>query len=209
MSLQAGNGALPVHEVISRVKLPRRLKRPPPRPVFPVLVLIAASSPLVAQETPKVDAWGVPTRPVVAVGEIVGINVITWGLNYYIRDQDFAVVYPKTWWNNISNGFEYDGNLFATNMIDHPYHGSTYYNASRSNGIGFWGSAPLTLVGSLMWECCAERHPMAFNDVVNTTLGGRSRGPRVRGLLPESDPRLQPDHLGPNVHDRLQSDGSE
>ena len=165
-----------MHEVISRVKLPRRLKRPPPRPVFPVLVLIAASSPLVAQETPKVDAWGVPTRPVVAVGEIVGINVITWGLNYYIRDQDFAVVYPKTWWNNISNGFEYDGNLFATNMIDHPYHGSTYYNASRSNGIGFWGSAPLTLVGSLMWECCAERHPMAFNDVVNTTLGGIALG---------------------------------
>jgi hypothetical protein len=113
---------------------------------------------------------------VVAVGEIVGINIITWGLNYYVRDQDFAVVYPKTWWNNISNGFEYDGNLFATNMIDHPYHGSTYYNASRSNGIGFWVSAPLTLVGSVMWECCGERHPMAFNDVVNTTLGGIALG---------------------------------
>jgi len=110
------------------------------------------------------------------VGEIVGINIFTWSLNYYVRDADFAAVYPKTWWNNISNGFEYDGNLFSTNMIDHPYHGSTYYNASRSNGIDFWGSLPLTLVGSLMWECCGERHPMAFNDVVNTTLGGVALG---------------------------------
>ena len=125
---------------------------------------------------PDVDAWGVHARPVVAIGEIVGINLLTWGLNYYIRDQPFAVVYPKTWWNNIKNGFEYDGNLFATNMIDHPYHGTLYYNASRSNGIGYWGSVPMTLAGSLMWECCGERHPMAFNDVVNTTLGGIALG---------------------------------
>jgi hypothetical protein len=138
--------------------------------------LLALALPLSAQESRSVDAWGVPVRPVLAIGEIVGINVVTWGLNYYVRDQDFAVVYPKTWWNNISNGFEYDGNLFATNMIDHPYHGSTYYNASRSNGIGYWGSVPLTLAGSFMWECCGERHPMAFNDVVNTTLGGIALG---------------------------------
>lgn len=157
---------------------PGGTRRTTPRPVL--LLFLAAGyllpSPLAAQEARQADAWGAPKRPVVAVAEIVGINLITWGLNYYVRDQDFAVVYPKTWWNNISNGFEYDGNLFATNMIDHPYHGSTYYNASRSNGIGFWGSAPLTLVGSLMWECCGERHPMAFNDVVNTTLGGVALG---------------------------------
>lgn len=151
-----------------------------PRGLLPALLILSCvlplGRPLSAQQPQRVDAWGVPTRPVLALGEIVGINLVTWGLNYYLRDQDFAVVYPKTWWNNISNGFEYDGNLFATNMIDHPYHGSTYYNAARSNGIGYWGSAPLTLVGSLLWECCGERHPMAFNDVVNTTLGGIALG---------------------------------
>ncbi len=155
----------------------RGKKRRGTRPLLPLIAgLLSLADPLAAQEVGKVDAWGVPKRPVLAVGEILGINVITWGLNYYVRDQEFAVVYPKTWWNNISNGFEYDGNLFATNMIDHPYHGSTYYNASRSNGIGYWGSVPLTLAGSLMWECCGERHPMAFNDVVNTTLGGVALG---------------------------------
>jgi len=165
-----------VHADRPRTHPPKGKGRTICRPLLLALCLVAASSPLAAQETPKVDAWGVPHRPLLAIGEIVGINVFTWSLNYYVRDEDFAVVYPKTWWNNISNGFEYDGNLFATNMIDHPYHGSTYYNATRSNGIGFWGSVPLTLAGSLMWECCGERHPMAFNDVVNTTLGGIALG---------------------------------
>lgn len=138
--------------------------------------LLTVAAPIQAQTTAAVDAWGVPRRPVLAIGEIVGINILTWSFNYYVRDADFASVYPKTWWNNIVNGFEYDGNLFSTNMIDHPYHGSTYFNASRSNGLGFWASVPLTLAGSLMWECCAERHPMAFNDVANTTLGGAALG---------------------------------
>ena len=167
-----------------RINSPSGRGRTGRRPVLLFLSLVAVSGPLAAQDipqdastdAPKVDAWGVPTRPVLALGEVVGINVFTWSMNYYVRDEDFAVVYPKTWWNNISNGFEYDGNLFATNMIDHPYHGSTYFNASRSNGINFWGSVPMTLVGSLMWECCGERHPMAFNDVVNTTLGGIALG---------------------------------
>ncbi|MDP2470360.1 MAG: DUF3943 domain-containing protein [Candidatus Palauibacterales bacterium] len=146
------------------------------RPVLLWALLATLAAPLPAQEEVRTDAWGVRKRPVLAFIEIVGINVFTWSLNYYVRDEDFAVVYPKTWWNNISNGFEYDGNLFATNMIDHPYHGSTYFNAARSNGVGFWGAAPLTAIGSLMWECCGERHPMAFNDVVNTTFGGMALG---------------------------------
>lgn len=140
------------------------------------LSLVATSSPLPAQDVPGVDAWGVPKRPVVALGEVLGINVLTWGFNYYVRDKGFAAVYPRSWWTNISNGFEYDNNRFSNNMVGHPYHGSTYYNASRSNGIGYWGSVPLTLFGSFLWECCAETHPMALNDVVNTALGGAALG---------------------------------
>jgi hypothetical protein len=146
------------------------------RALLSAAVLFPVPASLAAQTAETVDAWGVPARPVIAFGEVVGINLLTWSLNYYVRDADFAVVYPKTWWNNISNGFEYDGNLFATNMIDHPYHGTFYYNASRSNGIGFWGSVPFTFAGSFMWECCGERHPMALNDLVNTTLGGVALG---------------------------------
>lgn len=122
------------------------------------------------------DEWGVTRRPGVAVAEIFAINLLAWGLNHWGRGAEFTHVYPRTWWDNIRAGFEYDINLFQVNVIEHPFHGSLYFNAARTNGIGFWSAAPLTAAGSLMWECCAERHPMALNDVVYTTLGGIALG---------------------------------
>lgn len=122
------------------------------------------------------DEWGIPRRPGVAVAEIFAINLVTWGLNHWGRQAEFTHVYPRTWWDNIRAGFGYDINLFQVNVVEHPFHGSLYFNAARTNGIGFWGAAPLTAAGSLMWECCAERHPMALNDVVYTTLGGIAMG---------------------------------
>jgi len=122
------------------------------------------------------DEWGVSHRPGVAVAEIFAINFVAWGLNHWGRGADFTHVYPRTWWDNIRAGFEYDINLFQVNVLEHPFHGSLYFNAARTNGIGFWSAAPLTAAGSLMWECCAERHPMALNDVVYTTLGGIALG---------------------------------
>jgi hypothetical protein len=51
-----------------------------------------------------------------------------------------------------------------------------YFNAARSNGYGFWESGAVTLLGSFLWECCAESEPPAINDLVNTTLGGMAMG---------------------------------
>jgi hypothetical protein len=124
----------------------------------------------------RVDGWGARHSPFMAGLEVVGINLVTWGLNHFIRDADFTRVYPRTWWENISGGFEYDRNLFSTNVMDHPLHGSLYHNAGRSNGLRFWSAVPYTIAGSLMWECCAETHPMALNDLVNTSLGGIALG---------------------------------
>lgn len=141
-----------------------------------VVVILSVPSAAVAQPSIHVDAWGVRSRPAVAVGEVAAINVVVWGINYYIRERDFASVHPKTWWSNISSGFEYDANNFPTNVHEHPYHGSAYHNAGRSNGLGFRTSVPLVLLGSFTWECCGEKHPMSLNDVANTTLGGVALG---------------------------------
>ncbi len=124
----------------------------------------------------RVDDWGARHSPFMAGLEVVAINLVTWGINHWARDADFTRVYPKTWWENISGGFEYDGNLFSTNVMDHPFHGSMYHNAGRSNGLRFWSTVPYTIGGSLMWECCGETHPMAMNDVINTGLGGIALG---------------------------------
>jgi hypothetical protein len=139
-------------------------------------VALATPAGLQGQSRRGVDAWGIPPRPLLAFGEVAGINLITWSYNYYIRDMPFASVYPLTWWHNIERGFRYDQNSLFMNMLAHPYHGSAYYNSARSNGIGFGGSAAMTLLGSFLWECCGERHAMAGNDVVSTTLGGIAVG---------------------------------
>ena len=135
-----------------------------------------ADGPADEVRTYRVDEWGARHSPFMAGFEVVTINLVTWGINHWLRDADFTRVYPKTWWENISGGFEYDGNLFSTNVMDHPFHGSLYHNAGRSNGLRFWSTVPYTIGGSLMWECCGETHPMAMNDVINTSLGGIALG---------------------------------
>ena len=80
----------------------------------------------------------------------------------------------------------------------HPFNGATYYNAARANGIGFWGSSGMALAGAFTWECCGETHPMAFNDMVSTTLGGIARGEvayRVSSLILDNTKRGK-GHMG-------------
>jgi len=45
------------------------------------------------------------------------------------------------------------------NQFGHPYQGGNYFSAGRANGLSFWESVPLTVLGSVTWEW----------------LGGRSR----------------------------------
>ena len=86
------------------------------------------------------DAWGVPRSWGWATAEMFAIN---WGasmFNEYVRDANFNQISPRSFWSNFEEGFTYDDNKFKTNQLIHPFNGSTYYNAARANGIGFWGS---------------------------------------------------------------------
>jgi hypothetical protein len=87
---------------------------------------------------------------------------------------------PETWWANVKAGFEWDDNNFNTNQFAHPYHGSTYFNAGRSNGLDFWESGQLAALGSLQWEYMGETNRPAFNDFINTTVGGIALGEMFR-----------------------------
>ena len=138
--------------------------------------------------------------------------------NEYVRDANFNQISPRSFWANFEEGFTYDDNKFKTNQLVHPFNGSTYYNAARANGIGFWGSSAMALAGAFVWECCGETHPMSFNDMISTGFGGIARGEvahrisslildntsRGKGrfgreaaaLLLDPDPRLQPAGLG-------------
>ncbi len=111
-------------------------------------------------------------RPWVAAAEILGTNIIINRFNANIRNVEWAKVTPKSWNANLKEGLQTDFDYFTTNWLGHPYHGSLYYNAARSNGYNYWQSIPFTFGGSLMWEYFAETEVPSKADLLNTTLGG-------------------------------------
>src|SRR5262249_42274866 len=117
-----------------------------------------------------------PKRFWAAAGEVAALELIPWAYDRYIADQEWARISTDTVKDNFDTGFVYDHDDFPTNQFGHPYHGSTFFNAARSNGYGYWSSGLFTLAGSLVWECCMENTAPSKNDLVNTTLGGMTRG---------------------------------
>ena len=148
------------------------------------LVLAAGiAAPLRAQvpeRTDSVAAHPAPRRPrpVRAALEGLALNVSINRVDAWIRnatDLDgvaWARVTPATWSSNIRHGWAWDTDAFPTNMFAHPYHGSLYFNAGRSNGLDFWESAPLAFLGSLVWEYFGEVYQPSLNDLYNTGFGG-------------------------------------
>ena len=101
--------------------------------------------------------------------------------------------------NNFKTGPVWDTDKFSTNLVAHPYHGSLYFNAARSNGMNFWQSIPFAAGGSLMWEFFMENEPPSINDLMATTFGGVELGEityLVHQKTVESPyPDIQAEHL--------------
>ncbi|MCD8194169.1 MAG: DUF3943 domain-containing protein [Tannerellaceae bacterium] len=147
-------------------------------------MLLFLSLSISAQHFPKMDTRNyitdttlfVPHKPWRAVSEIIGLNIGVWAFNRYVTKGDFAYINFKTIKENFKVGPVWDVDKFSTNLVAHPYHGSLYYNAARSNGMNLWQSIPFTLGGSLMWEFFMENEPPSINDMIATTFGGIELG---------------------------------
>lgn len=119
---------------------------------------------------------GCPPRSVgKAIWQTTAINIF-YELANLIRGQTTARITPKTWWENMENGWVWDLDDFVVNQIGHPYQGNNYFNAGRSNGLSFYESAALTAFGSATWEYYGETNKPSLNDFINTTLGGIALG---------------------------------
>jgi hypothetical protein len=113
--------------------------------------------------------------------EIAILEFIPWALARWIRkwenpEDNWAKVNSKTWWQNISKGWEYDGDAFQTNNFAHPYHGALFFNAGRTNGYDFWESTAWALTGSAIWEYFGETFRPSINDWIYTGIGGSNLG---------------------------------
>jgi hypothetical protein len=104
----------------------------------------------------------------------LGIAEITpWIFDRYVANKDYARITWKSVGHNLNPGnWEYDNDPFQTNQFGHPYHGSLFYSAFRSNGFSFWQAVPATMAGSYLWETFAENQAPAPNDFINTSFGG-------------------------------------
>jgi hypothetical protein len=128
------------------------------------------------------DAWGVSRNLGWAVGETLAINMVASGINEYVRNANFNQISPRSWWSNLEHGWTYDDNEFRTNQYLHPWNGANYYNSGRANGFGFWASSLFSLGGAFFWECCGETHPMSYNDMIATGVGGVAVGEQMYRL---------------------------
>jgi Domain of unknown function (DUF3943) len=107
--------------------------------------------------------------------EVLGINLFTNGLDRALGE-DFSHVGPPSWRFNIQKGWEWDSDRFGINFIGHPYTGSMYFNAARSQGYNYWQSIPFAVGGSLIWEYFGETTRPSYNDVINTPINGAFLG---------------------------------
>lgn len=136
------------------------------------------------QHFPKMDTRNyvsdstvfMPKKPWLAAGEVFGLNVGIWAFDRFLMNEDFAHINGHTIKNNFKTGPVWDTDKFSTNLVAHPYHGSLYFNAARSNGMNFWQSIPFAAGGSLMWEFFMENEPPSINDLMVTTFGGVELG---------------------------------
>jgi len=106
------------------------------------------------------------------LAQVTGVNAFVHFFDRVVTNQDFAQTTLHTWGENFKNGFVWDNDQFSTNLFMHPYHGNLYFNSARAQGLSFWESAPLAMVGSLEWEFLGEIEPPALNDLIATTFGG-------------------------------------
>ena len=106
------------------------------------------------------------------VAQIFGLNLLQVGVDKYFLKEDYARVGLTTWGDNLRGGWEWDTDRFGVNFIGHPYTGSMYFNAARSNGFNYVQSIPFAVGGSLMWEYFGEKTKPSYNDIVNTPING-------------------------------------
>ncbi len=79
--------------------------------------------------------------------------------------------------------YKVDTNHFNTNYISHPFAGTNYYTAARSNHLGVGEALAYAAVGALTWEYFGElREEVSINDAIVTEVAGMGIGEPVMQL---------------------------
>jgi hypothetical protein len=121
--------------------------------------------------------------PFIASSETLFSNIFLMVLTGYVFKYSWARPTPESINENFTGTWLWeptDG--FKVNNFGHPYQGSFYFNAGRSNGFTFYESFFFNLLGSASWESLGERQQKSINDLITTTIGGASIGEMLHRL---------------------------
>jgi hypothetical protein len=141
--------------------------------------LYAEPSETTESETPKKNYFA-------AVVTAETSNLLLFLNNRYLGSSDFADASPESINENIHSQWQWDQSVFSINEFGHPYQGSFYFNSGRANGLNFYESAALTMLGSATWEITCERSTPSLNDLITTTSGGAAFGEMFHRLYLEA-----------------------
>ncbi|ATB49506.1 DUF3943 domain-containing protein [Corallococcus macrosporus] len=146
---------------------------------------------------PRRAIWSAPDGGgrdfLVPIVEMAALHGIFWG-TAKVLGKPYADISLETMRRNLTDGWVWDEDAFATNAFGHPYQGSLAYTAARSNGFGFWGSVPFTVASSVLWELFMESESPSTNDLITTSIGGVVLGEVLHrtalAILDEGEPTL-------------------
>lgn len=142
------------------------------------LALLLCATAFYAHATPSNTSEAEPFKKnyLAAVSTAEASNLLLYLNNRYIGSSDFADVSPQSIGDNIRSQWQWDQSVFSINEFGHPYQGSFYFTSGRANGLNFYESAALTMMGSATWEITCERSTPSLNDLITTTTGGMAFG---------------------------------
>lgn len=97
-------------------------------------------------------------------------------INRYLKKSDFAYINGHSVTMNFMFTSLWDNDMFGTNLLAHPFHGSMDYSGARVSGMNHWECMPYVFGASFLWEMVLENEPASFNDQIATTFGGSILG---------------------------------
>ena len=131
--------------------------------------------------------WSQKKHPFVALGGVLGFNILLASWNRYMIGSGWA----KTGWSEWDHFWErelkWDRDWYWTNYVLHPYQGSMYYMASRGSNLNQAESFAVTLLGSAFWEYLCECNAPSKNDMIYTSVGSFCVGEMLFRLSQEAN----------------------
>lgn len=143
------------------------------------------------------------------IGAILGVGLVDYLLNTGARggtmragERRWSLRYdwPTLREKLVGTGLDLDTNKHATNYASHPFAGTLYYSAARSNHLSFAESYLFAALASSTWEYFGEiRETTSANDLIVTPSSGAAIGEatiQLSSFFQRSAPRSLAGQLG-------------